>query len=379
MNRKYDKNSPERYWDFAKLQAPPAYRDETDERCQQPGMKAIVYEGVRENGEKSRFFAYLAFPEGPAPAGGFPGVVLVHGGGGTAFAWAVRLWTSYGYAVIAPDWYGDKPLTAIWGENNDDLRGPRGESSPLTPHRSRATYRYTTPTHIVTVANLVLAHSLLLSLPEVNPEKTMYVGLSWGSWYGAMVAAVDPRFKGMLEIYLGDKKPNRKLINGRFLNAAKSPMYYVVGTNDAHGSPATMQAGFDACGKRLGNRTMIVELRHSHIGFTFKACQRIADSILKDAPGLPVIGKTTINGSTISAKVKSEGLGVKKAFLCYTTDRTEPIPHNRKWHMIEAEYRNGIIRAEIPDGVFQYYLAAYDEDDLTSYCCGSGDVITICS
>ena len=377
MRTRFDKNRAERYWNFEELQKPPAYRPETDERCQQPGMQAIVYDGVTEKGEVSRFFAYIAYPEGPAPEGGFPGIVLTHGGGGTAFAWAVKLWVSYGYAVIAPDWYGDKPLTAIWGENEDDLRGPRGESIPLTPHRSRKTYRYITPTHVVAVANLVLAHSLLLSLPQVNPEKTMYVGLSWGSWYGAMVAAVDPRFKGILEIYLGDKKPNRKLINGRFLDQAKSPMYYVVGTNDAHGSPETMQAGFDACGKMLGNRTMIVDLRHSHIGFTFKACQRIADSVLQGAPGLPVLDKTTVKGSTISAKVKSEGAGIRKVFLCYTADRSEPVWHKRKWHMIEAAYDGTTIKAELPPDAFQCYLAAYDEDDLNSYCCGTGDVIVL--
>ena len=43
----------------------------------------------------------------------------------------------------------------------------------------------------------------------------------------------------------------------------------------------------------------------------------------------------------------------------------------------EAEYQNGIIKAELPPGTFQCYLAAYDEDDLNSYCCGTGDVIVL--
>ena len=56
MRTRFDKNRAERYWNFAALQNPPAYRPETDERCQQPGMQAIVYDGVTEKGGVSRFF-----------------------------------------------------------------------------------------------------------------------------------------------------------------------------------------------------------------------------------------------------------------------------------------------------------------------------------
>lgn len=377
MRKEYDKNDARRYWDFSKLEAAPAYRVETDERCQYPGMQAIVYEGVMEKGAKTQVFAYIAYPEGPAPEGGFPGIVLVHGGGGTAFAAAAELWVSYGYAVIAPDWYGEKPLTATWEKGQFFLNRLQGPGEPLASNRSKAAYRYTEPTHINTVANLVLAHSLLLSLPKINKAKTMYVGLSWGSWYGAMVAAVDPRFQGVLEIYLGGRFTNRKFINGRFLDQAKSPVFYVTGTTDLHGSPDSMQAGYEACGKMLGGRTLIINLPHSHIGFVFGACRRYADSVLQGKTGLPVLGKTSVKGRTLSAKVKSEGAGIKKCYLCYTTDRKEPLWHKRQWQMTEATYSNGTIKATLPPDVLQCYLAAYDEEDLESYCCGTGDVITL--
>ena len=39
-------------------------------------------------------------------------------------------------------------------------------------------------------------------------------------------------------------------------------------------------------------------------------------------------------------------------------------------------FREKKVSAVLPDNVYQCYLAAYDEEDLTSFCCGTSDVIT---
>ncbi len=369
MEKFFYQDSPEKYWDFETLKNPPAFQDDHDPLSACDGLRSITFDGVTENGKRTRTFAYIALPEGKMPAGGWPGILLVHGGGGTAFAWAAKLWASYGFAVLAPDWYGRRPVNADIANGSGELARPY-----LAGERTHSPED--TPAHITNVANLVLASSLLHSLPEVNPENTAYVGLSWGSWYGAMLTAVDPRFKGVVEIYLGDKKDNELFINGRFLHAAKNKMYYVVGTNDTHGFPATMQAGFEACGKMLGNRTMIVELPHSHVGFRFQACRRYAEHLLKNAPGLPLLGKSTVADGTISCEVPDEGKGIKQTFIAFTCDRDEAEPPKRKWQMLPAEYSNKVISAKLPENVYQCFLAAYDEDDLSTYCCGTGDVIT---
>ena len=363
---------PEKYWNFNELQQPPNYRDDHDPGSTHPGLRSIVFDGVKENGVTTKVFAYIAIPDGPVPPGGFPGVVLVHGGGGTAFPWAVELWRSYGYAVIAPDWYGTRPIPRDRGLQ--EIGGMQKFRKPVDrarPHTYEGTIQ-----HISNAANMVLAHSLLRSLPQVNADRTIYVGLSWGSWYGAMVTAIDPRFRGMLEIYLGNVREDDLFINGRFLHAAKVPMYYVVGTNDLNGSPESMQAGFAACGTMLRSRTMIVDLPHSHEGFRFRVCRRIADWILKGETGLPVLGPVGVGNGTMSAPVLSEGKGIRKVFLCYTVDRKEKISHKRKWQRTPAQLVDGKISAMLPNGIFQGFLAAYDEDELSDYCCGTSDVVT---
>ncbi len=79
---------PRKYWDFDLLKNPPVYRIDDDPTSAFAGLQSIIYDGVVEKGHKTACFAYIAIPDGVMPPGGWPGIVLVHGGGGTAFAWA---------------------------------------------------------------------------------------------------------------------------------------------------------------------------------------------------------------------------------------------------------------------------------------------------
>src|SRR3954471_13565879 len=69
---------------------------------EQPGLEAIFYEGPLYEGRPTRVFAYIGIPQ-HAPGEKVPAMVLVHGGGGTAFPEWVKLWTARGYAAIAMD------------------------------------------------------------------------------------------------------------------------------------------------------------------------------------------------------------------------------------------------------------------------------------
>ena len=67
---------------------------------------AIIFEGEPFKGKPVSFFAYYSASSGAAPTEGWPAVVLVHGGGGTALANYVKEWNEKGYAAISLDWYG---------------------------------------------------------------------------------------------------------------------------------------------------------------------------------------------------------------------------------------------------------------------------------
>ena len=100
-------------WDLASLSQPPAveWLDDT------APVRSLVFAGEPFRGRATRVFAYVATPasigaeRGAAATSGssWPGVVLVHGGGGTAFAEWVKLWASRGYAAIAMDLAGRRP------------------------------------------------------------------------------------------------------------------------------------------------------------------------------------------------------------------------------------------------------------------------------
>src|SRR5215203_1052315 len=85
-------------WDHEVLPKPPA--TSAAEGFEVEGLKAITYEGRPWKGKPTRVFAWVGLPKAE---GKVPAMVLVHGGGGTAFAEWAKLWTGRGYAAIAMD------------------------------------------------------------------------------------------------------------------------------------------------------------------------------------------------------------------------------------------------------------------------------------
>jgi len=74
-----------------------------------PGVKAVFLAGPGYQGKETRIFAWHALPEGASKDAKVPGIVLVHGGGGTAYAPWVKKWTDRGFAAIAIDMFGGVP------------------------------------------------------------------------------------------------------------------------------------------------------------------------------------------------------------------------------------------------------------------------------
>jgi hypothetical protein len=93
-------------WKINDLAKPPRVFPATG--FEEEGVQAIFYEGLPWQGKPTRVFAYLGIPE-RAEGERVPGMVLAHGGGGTAIARWVRLWVSRGYAAISMDTCGATP------------------------------------------------------------------------------------------------------------------------------------------------------------------------------------------------------------------------------------------------------------------------------
>lgn len=373
------REDPAKYWDIPDLlQKIPTFRKAPFKNCKVDGLDAILIKGYQKHPEdtnidspspdplskkgEGEFFAYMGRPAGPVPPGGWPGIVMIHGGGGTALPEYTTRWIRKGYAVIALDWYNQHPVL------KKNTKYKVADRVPLKNGMIQD--------HICNVANIALAHSLLRAQKYVNPEKTAFVGLSWGSWYGAMTAAVDDRYNGGVEIYCGDVKlDSDKLINGRFHHAGKIPLYWIVSTNDQNMTLATLNNAMKEY-PELENKTIVNDLPHSHIGFAFEACARMAAFFTQNKPGLPKLDNLKLTGNKVCTKILEQGKGIRYALLCYT-DSTEEVYHLRQWKSIPAEINGDTITAELPEGAHQFYVSAYEKDSKFHDLCGSTETVIL--
>lgn len=360
-------------WDIKQLSKPPQIHEA---KTQEPGVRALYFDSVAWKAQPTRVFAYYAAPPGKK----LPAMVLIHGGGGTAFAEWVRMWNRRGYAAIAIDTCGNSPETAEKGKpwnpvkKHHKLGGPEGWGGFAQidePATDQWTYH--------AVAAAVLAHSLIRSFPEVDPKRIGVTGISWGGYLTDIVAGVDPRFRFAAPVYgcgfLGEDSAWLKNFEqmGReragkwlslwdpsvYLPNAKMPMLWVTGTNDFAYPFPSLQKSY-----RLprGPRTLAIRVRmkHSHPdGAIPEEIGAYADSLFKKTAPLTRITKSA--GDAIEFKSKRT---VVKAELNYTKD--EGRWQDRKWESVPArlDLKAHKASAQIPQGVKAWYINLFDKEGL---------------
>ena len=173
-------------WNMAELSSAPEWV--TLERPKADGVKAITYTGRSFRGKSTRVFAWLGIPN-TGSGEKVPAMVLIHGGGGTAFEEWVRLWVDRGYAAIAMDTCGQIPVGQYGRWFRDEQGGPAGWGG-----LEQIDQPQTDQWACHAVADVILAHSLIRSLPEVDAQRTGLTGISWGGYLACIVAGVDRRF-----------------------------------------------------------------------------------------------------------------------------------------------------------------------------------------
>ncbi|GAA3413269.1 alpha/beta hydrolase family protein [Paenibacillus hodogayensis] len=161
------------------------------------GIHSIFYEGLPFQGKATRIFAHYGLPEA-AVHEKVPAIVLVHGGGGTAYEEWVSLWTSRGYAAIAMDLEGHIPDKSEGTTKRlvHTMPGPSREGIFVDcdePVEEQWMYH--------AAANVMLAHSLLRSMPSVDPQRIGITGISWGGIVASLVAGIDNRFAFGIPVY----------------------------------------------------------------------------------------------------------------------------------------------------------------------------------
>jgi len=182
---------------LAKQTAPPAVHDATGFQAE-GAVRPIFFDALDWEGKPTRVFAWIGLPAGASKEKPVPGVVLVHGGGGSAFKEWVQKWNEQGFAAIS-----------IAVEGQTEQKGEAGAKWQRHEHGGPArpgTYAdFTKPLEdqwmYHAVADTILANNLLRSLPEVDPAKVGIMGVSWGGVITSTVIGLDPRFAFAIPTY----------------------------------------------------------------------------------------------------------------------------------------------------------------------------------
>ena len=357
-------------WDLAVLNEAPASREAPE--AKQAGVQAILYEGLPLNGKKVEVFAYYGVPKGKAPAGGWPAVVCIHGGGGTAFHQWVQVWNRRGYAAISMDLEGHYPIKKPGAEKAHDRKGTPNPG----PSRVGVFHDYAKPVerqwYYHAVAQVMLAHSLIRSFPEVNAEKTGVTGISWGGNLTSTTMGVDTRFKFAVPVYgcgflVGSAGHQGRAISAKahqdfvrenydgsaYFDRVDYPTLWVNGTNDFHFAMPATQSSADATD---GQILFIHEMPHGHgPGWAPKEIYAFADSVVNGGPALPRLDDAVIVDGKITASWVASAPATD-AKLYFTRDAAAwP---ERKWESQAAVVDGDRVIATLPDGVAAAYLAA---------------------
>ncbi len=359
-------------------------------------VHSLLYSGEVYQDHPTEVFAFYASPItlGEAkPGAKFPGVVLIHGGGGTAFAEWTWLWAKRGYAAIAMDLAGARPPDPVLDpktgkpiSNAHDARTrtrlPNGGPDHGHPQKFDSIGGTTSddwPFHAA--ASVIRAHSLLRSFPEVEADHTAVTGISWGGYTTCLVASLDDRFKAAVPVYgcgflfegesvqkpaidaLGDRRADwiREYDPSSLLPRCRVPILWVNGTNDVHYPLDSYMKSFNRVPGEKQIRIQ-VNMPHGHPpGWAPQEIGLFIDSKCRGGKPLPVPGKVTIEGEQV--KVPVEGaVALKSAELKYTTD--SGLRSKRAWKSIPASIEGKIITAlKPPTEANTWFISVTDERD----------------
>jgi len=348
-------------WDMKKLSIVPQFTLLYEDTSR---VREIIYEGEPfGNIKHTDVFAYYSTPGILAGNSNLdhnlPAIVLVHGGGGKAFKEWVELWAKRGYAAIAMD---------LSGNGKDGKRLPNGGPDQGSRYKYNIDSAIDKQWVYHSVANVILAHSLIMGLSNVDPKRTAITGISWGGWLTCIVTGIDERFKVAVPVYGcgyidepggyfydNDMKRLSPEIKTKwtaqyepehYIGKATMPFLFVNGTKDPFYPPTIFSKTYDLV-KTPKNYRLTTDMVHGHPqGWAPVEIGLFVDQYLIKGKPLPVISKIKVKTNGVEAKVKTE-TGLTQASLSYTTDTNLPFK-DRKWTTVPAKIDGKTIIADAP-------------------------------
>jgi dienelactone hydrolase len=344
------------------------------------GIETLFYDGLSWRGKPTRAFAWLGMPdleEGER----CPGIVLVHGGGGTAFDSWVRLWNERGYAAISMDLCGCVPEPQPIPPGGERARHERG-GPPGWGGFDQIDESVEDQWTYQAVGAIGLGHSLLAAQPQVDAERIGITGISWGGYLTCIAAGVDARFRFAVSVYgcgflgensawkqdvlaqMGEDRRERWLAQwdpAVYLPRAEMPFCWVTGTNDfAYPLDSLQKSHRLTAGEKTA--CIRVEMPHGHggAGENPEEIRVFADSHLQDGEPLARVTGLECENGRIRATFES-ARPIVRAELNFT--RAEGFWPDRKYNILPATVEDGCVEAEVPPMATVCFLNLFDDRD----------------
>ena len=351
------------------------------------GVEPIFVEGEPWRGKPTRVFAWWGLPKGASADSKVPGMVLVHGGGGTAFASWVKTWNDRGYAAIAMDTCGAIPQGERDGKPHPrhEWSGPAGwggVSQIGEPIRDQWTYH--------AVAAVIRCHSLLRSLPEVDAGRIGLTGISWGGFLSSIVGSVDGRFRFAAPVYGCGFYERNPVWKARETEKQRAwfalwdpknfydcpgegvgvPYLWCCGTNDRFYPLDAVRMSYNLLDRKVSlNLSLKYKMTHAHPpAGDPKEITAMADSICKDGKPLIDIRHARLEkDGFLRAEFDAHGRLATRAELLYTCD-TNSVLMKREWNrQAVADFdKSGHLSVAVPEDAVMFFVNVIDADGLVA-------------
>ena len=285
----------------------------------------------------------------------------------------VERWAHEGYAAITCDYGNNRKLAEGGPTSSLELI----YDSIQNGAKAVRAYR--------TAAISISAHSLLLSFPEVEKNKTAVTGISWGGFQTCIVSGIDNRFKAAAPVYgcafhdeiifkkyldknmdkAGKELWMRKIDPKNYLVFSQCPTLFINGNRDG----CFDIVPFDKTTKLIPEKNRHIRITpnmgHDHpVGWRPREIATFFNSIFED--GIPLAKITGIEKQdTVISFSYVSSLNLKHASF-YSSSDTININQNRIWKSIPARIFEDRVESHYPeDGFVMGFLYVTDIMDLS--------------
>lgn len=373
-----------------------SYVPEYDPDNEFTGIKALTLDSVPYNGKKTKVFGYLGMPEN-ADGKKVPAVLLLHGGGGHAYACWVKLWNDRGFAALAIDTTGFMPCKRNAGsrEGGGDEEywkrelGGFFEDGYVLPPDNDHFESYSKPIeeqwmyHALAVA--VKANTFLRQDNRINSNQIGVVGISWGGIMTSILIGYDLRFSFAVAVYgsgylsMGVTDFNnifkpRPVIEqwaaeDNFENV-KIPVLWLGWNDDANFSVMSNSLSYSSTVVNNKDTRLVLKdkLLHNHRrGWSPEEIYIFAQSVIGMSPRLPKIVSQP-RGKSFSFEVACENgvilTGAKVYYItapmtCAVSDKYhcgERSYMSEDWKIHNCDISGNTVTACLPEQCYAYYV-----------------------